>query len=60
MLSERDAIRLWQQLFRGQAITALTLNEAESVVDRLPSDSPVRVRLSAELEEVRRLKESRT
>lgn len=53
MLSEREATRLWQQLFRGQPITSLTLTEAESVVDALPDDSPVRLRLWTELEEIR-------
>jgi hypothetical protein len=55
MLDERDATRLWQQLFRGQAITEQTLSEAESVVNELRPESPLRLRLSVELEEIRRL-----
>ena len=53
MLSEFDATRMWQQLFRGQAITALTISEAESLLNRLHSESPLRLRLSNELEEIR-------
>lgn len=55
MLTEREAQRLWQKLFRGQAITALTLDEARMVIDDLPLDSPVRIRLSNELDELRRM-----
>ena len=55
MLSEYDASRLWQQLFRGQTITSLTLEEAESVVNDLHPESPLRLRLSRELEEIRSL-----
>lgn len=55
MLTEREALRLWQKLFRGQAITALTLDEASTVIDDLPLDSPVRIRLSNELDELRKL-----
>jgi hypothetical protein len=59
MLNERDATRLWQQLFRGQTITSQTLTEAESILNELSDESPLRLRLSTELEEVRRLHEAR-
>jgi hypothetical protein len=55
MLDERDATRLWQRLFRGQAITAQTLVEAESIVNNLRQESPLRLRFSQELEEIRAL-----
>lgn len=55
MLDERDATRMWQRLFRGQAVTSQTLAEAESVVDNLRPESPLRLRLSQELEEIRAL-----
>lgn len=53
MLSEFDASRLWRQLFRGQAITSLTFSEAEALLNQMPSESPLRSRLSKELEEIR-------
>ena len=53
MLSEFDVSRLWQQLFRGQAITSLTLAEAESLLSQMHPESPLRLRLSMELEELR-------
>lgn len=54
-MDERDATRLWQQLFRGQTITSETLAKAESVVNELSEESPLRLRLSTELEEIRKL-----
>ena len=58
MLNEFEASRLWQQLFRGQEVTALTLAEAELLVEEMPLDSPLRVRYSVELAELRALHQS--
>ena len=55
MLNERDASRLWRRLFRGQEITSLTLTEADALIDDMPPESPLRVRLFRELEEIRKL-----
>lgn len=55
MLDERDVTRLWHQLFRGQMVTSETLTEAEQLVNALPAESPLRLRLSTELEEIRGL-----
>lgn len=55
MLDEHDANRLWQQLFRGQSITSQTLAKAEAVVNELNPESPLRLRLATELEEIRKL-----
>jgi hypothetical protein len=52
-MHERDATRVWHQLFRGRTITAQTLKEAELVVEELHPESPLRLRLSTELEEIR-------
>jgi hypothetical protein len=48
---------MWHQLFRGQAITPQTLAEAETLVNELSPESPLRLRLSTELEEIRSLHE---
>lgn len=53
MLKESEANRLWQQLFRGQKVTSQTIAEAGSVVQDMHPESPLRLRLSAELEELR-------
>lgn len=55
MLNEHDATRLWQQLFRGRAITSTTLTEAEMLLNKLSPESPLRLRFSTELEEIRSL-----
>ncbi len=54
-MDERDATRLWQKLFSGQTITPSMLAEAESLVDQLSPESPLRLRFSKELEEIRSL-----
>ena len=53
MTNERDAKRLWSQLFRGQPITALTFEEADRLIEDLPETSPLRYHLGTELEELR-------
>ena len=55
MLYERDVTRLWQQLFHDQTVTSQTLAKAESLVDELHPESPLRLRLSTELEDIRDL-----
>ena len=59
MLKESEANRLWQQLFRGQTVTSLTLIEADKLLQEMNPESPLRLRLSAELEELRNLHEVR-
>ena len=55
MMDEYDANRMWKKLFRGQPITSLTLAEAESLLNKMRPESPLRLRLSTELEEIRGL-----
>ncbi|MEQ8667687.1 MAG: hypothetical protein RIC12_00855 [Pirellulales bacterium] len=55
MLKESDANRLWQQLFHGQTVTSQTIAEADALVEDMHPESPLRLRLSAELEEIRDL-----
>jgi hypothetical protein len=53
MFNEREVTRLWSKLFRSQAITSQTLTEAESLLNKLSTESPLRLRFSTELEEIR-------
>ena len=55
MLDESDATRLWQQRFHDQPVTSHTLAKAESLVGEMHAESPLRLRLSVELEEIRSL-----
>ena len=60
MLDERDANRLWQQLFRGQPVSSLTLSEADRLLNDMHPESPLRLRFSAELDELRTLHQEAT
>lgn len=55
MLNEGDVTVQWWRLFRGQEVTSLRLEKAEALMDELSLESPLRVRLAMELEEIRQL-----
>ena len=59
-VNDRDATIRWSKLFRGQDITTLTLEKAESLLDELSLESPVRHRFVMELEELQRLHQNST
>jgi hypothetical protein len=46
---------LWRKLFRGQKVSSLTLEKANALLDVLNPESPLRLRLTAELDELRKL-----
>ena len=52
MLNDREVTTQWRQLFDGQEITDASLAKAKALVDRLSPESPLRLRLAAELEEI--------
>ena len=54
-MNEQDVITMWRKLFHGQEITGETLGKAESLLDGLSLESPLRLRLATELEEIRKL-----
>ncbi|MCE9547135.1 MAG: hypothetical protein K8T25_16800 [Planctomycetia bacterium] len=53
MLTETEVSRTWGQLFKGQAITDEVIAKAESLLDELRLESPLRHRLEMELSELR-------
>lgn len=55
MLEERDATLLWRQLFHGQAVTSQLLSKAEMLVGELPSENPLRLRFTTEINELRKM-----
>lgn len=55
MLTEQEVSRSWRKLFVKTEITADTFEKAESLLDELRAESPLRHRLSNELEELRLL-----
>jgi hypothetical protein len=53
-VDEREVVRKWRALFQGQAVTPEVLAEAEDLLDGLGGESPLHVRLGAELAELQR------
>jgi hypothetical protein len=53
MLSERDVTTLWRQLFKEQETTVATLAKAKALLSKLSPESPLRLRLGVELDEMR-------
>ena len=55
LLTEQEVARSWRQLFQGD-VTGDTLVKAEDLLDELRPESPLRHRLSTELDEIRRMR----
>jgi len=55
LLTEQEVSKSWRKLFASPPITADMLDKAESLVDELRPESPLRHRLSTELAELRKL-----
>lgn len=56
MLTEQEVSRSWRQLFqKGVEATNDTFDRADALIDELRPESPLRHRLSTELNELRRL-----
>jgi hypothetical protein len=54
-VDERDVLRAWRDLFRGQEITPQALAKADSLLDGLSGESPLHIRLATELSELKKL-----
>ncbi len=55
MLTEKEVSRSWQVLFKGGTYSEDTFTKAQSLLDELRLESPLRHRLQCELEELRKL-----
>lgn len=53
MLTEKEVSRSWGRMFSGSEIEASTFERAEQLLDELRDESPLRHRLTLELEELR-------
>ena len=53
MLTETEVSRSWRNLFKNAEFNAETLSRAEALLDELRAESPLRHRLSNELDELR-------
>ena len=56
MLTEREVSRSWRKLFRENDFTDDTFARAQTLLDGLRPESPLRHRLENELDELKRLK----
>jgi hypothetical protein len=55
LLTEQEVSRSWRKLFTKTDVTADTFIKAEALIDELRGESPLRHRLTSELEELRQL-----
>ena len=53
MLTEQEVSRSWSRLFKGVEIDAEVLSRAEALLEELRGESPLRHRLTLELQELR-------
>ena len=55
MLTESEVSRSWNRLFTNGEQTEDTFESAENLLDSLRPESPLRLRLAQELEELRKI-----
>ena len=55
MLTEKEVSRSWSQIFKKGEVDAESFDRAEHLLEDLRSESPLRHRLSLELEELRKI-----
>jgi len=54
LLTEGEVTRSWRKLFKNGEITHDAISKAETLIDELRPESPLRHRLSVELDELQR------
>lgn len=55
MLSEQEVARSWGLVFKGARIEPDSFDRAEQLLEELRPESPLRLRLTHELEELRKI-----
>ena len=60
MVTEQEVSRAWVTLFRGHELTNDRVTQAETLLEDLRPESPLRHRLSTELDEIRELHQRRS
>lgn len=53
MLTEQEVARSWSQVFKGRNLELASFDRAEQLLEELRPESPLRHRLTLELEELR-------
>lgn len=59
MLTEQEVARSWSLVFRSVPFEADSFDRAEQLLEELRPESPLRLRLTRELEELRKIHVSR-
>ena len=59
MLSEHDVSVMWRELFHSANVTSETVDKAETLLEELKPESPLRHRLTVELGEICDLRKTR-
>ena len=59
MLTESEVSRSWNRLFKQSELSSDTFENAENLLEALRPESPLRHRLSHELEELRKMHSAR-
>jgi hypothetical protein len=59
LLSEQEVTRSWSVVFKGAQFEADSFDRAEQLLEELRPESPLRLRLTQELEELRKIHISR-
>ena len=59
MLTEQEVARSWSQVFKGSKFESDAFDRAEQLLDELRPESPLRHRLTLELEELRKIQLTR-
>ena len=59
LLTESEVQRSFRNLFKNKDVAPETFDKAESLLDELRPESPLRHRLSIELDEIRKLQTAR-
>jgi hypothetical protein len=59
LLTEQEVARSWSQLFKSSKIELAAFDRAEQLLEELRPESPLRLRLTLELEELRSIQAGR-
>jgi hypothetical protein len=55
LLTEQEISRSWRKLFKDSEFDETVLTKAETLIDELRPESPLRHRLTDELEEIKKI-----
>ena len=59
MLTEHDVLTVWRQLFQDHDINDTMMTQAEDLLDNLRPESPLRLRLATELQDIQKLSQKK-